>query len=555
MSIFGSKSGDKSPKKTSCIATRITLAALACVLAGFASMSAISAYFEMGDMSNALQTAERQAATLVAAQASGGLRFKKADKLDQVFADLDEEPTFTGVYFAAFDPSGVLITERGDVSQHSDLLETALDQSIAEGTQTFRSEGVYELVMTPVYFGDAETPIGFVGLAWDSSEQYAAIWSHIALVSLISLGVCAIVLFVFRTFVQRQVAVPITQLTNGIGELANGNTEISIVGADRKDQIGEIVAAVQIFRDNMIESERLKAEQVEQAALRDRRRAVIDGAIEEFEASASEAVSSVSQAAGEMQSAAEALAVTANETTSQSASVANVTEETSSNVRNVASSAEELSASIQEITRQVMESSQMSRKAVIDADSTSDSVKTLADSAQKIGEVVNLIQDIAEQTNLLALNATIEAARAGEAGKGFAVVATEVKALAEQTAKATDQISQQIEAIQGATTNAVDSIAGISETIRNLDEIAATISTGMEEQGSATQEIAHNVQLAAAGTTSAVETISGVSQSVQETESSSSRVLESSTDLAMQAETLRQSIDGFLTKIRSRYDN
>ncbi|MEO1248686.1 MAG: methyl-accepting chemotaxis protein [Pseudomonadota bacterium] len=518
-------------------------------------MSAISAYFELGDMSKQLQKAERQAATLVSAQASGGLRFKKADKLDQVFADLDAEPTFTGIYFAAFDPSGVLITERGDISQYSGLLESALDQSIGEGAQTFQSEGFYHMVMTPVFFGDGEAPIGYVGIAWDSSAEFAAIMRHIGLVALISLGICAVVLAVFRAFVQRLVAVPITNLTDGIGALASGNTEISIVGADRKDQIGEIVAAVQVFRDNMIESDRLKAEQVEQAALRDRRRAIIDGAIEEFESTASVAVSSVSTAAGEMQTAAEALAVTANQTTSQSASVASVTEETSSNVRNVASSAEELSASIQEITRQVMESSQMSRKAVMDADSTSDSVKTLAESAQKIGEVVNLIQDIAEQTNLLALNATIEAARAGEAGKGFAVVATEVKALAEQTAKATDQISQQIEAIQGATTNAVDSIAGISETIRNLDEIAATISSGMEEQGAATQEIAHNVQLAAAGTTSAVETISGVSQSVQETESSSSRVLESSTDLAMQAETLRQSIDGFLTKIRSRYDN
>ncbi|MEO1189132.1 MAG: hypothetical protein AAFW60_08665, partial [Pseudomonadota bacterium] len=217
MSIFGSKSGDKSPKRTSCIATRITLAALACVLTGFVTMSAISAYFEMGDMSKQLQTAEKQAATLVSAQASGGLRFKKADKLDQLFAELDEEPTFTGVYFVAFDANGVLITERGDISEHTALLETALDQSIAEGVQTFRSEGVYELLMTPVYFGDGETPIGFVGLAWDSAAEYAAIWSHIALVSLISLGVCAIVLFVFRTFVQRQVAVPITQLTEGIG--------------------------------------------------------------------------------------------------------------------------------------------------------------------------------------------------------------------------------------------------------------------------------------------------------------------------------------------------
>ena len=277
----------------------------------------------------------------------------------------------------------------------------------------------------------------------------------------------------------------------------------------------------------------------------------MEGLTQAFSDKVGHLVGLVSSAATQLQSTAQSMTGTADVTTRQASNVASAAEEASANVQTVASSAEELASSIAEISRQVAQSAKIASKAADDARRTDTVVRALADGARTIGEVVGLISNIAGQTNLLALNATIEAARAGDAGKGFAVVASEVKSLATQTAKATDQISQQISQIQAATAEAVAAIQGISSTIGEVNEIAAGIAAAVEEQGAATQEIARNVQRASSGTREVTTNIAGVSEGARSTGSAAGQVLGAAGELSRQSEQLSGEVRQFIAAVKA----
>jgi methyl-accepting chemotaxis protein len=349
----------------------------------------------------------------------------------------------------------------------------------------------------------------------------------------------------------RSIAVPVTGMTDAMTKLAEGDQSIAVPLLDSKDEIGSMARAVEIFKQGIVEAARLAAAQRAEQTRKEQRQSVVDGAITEFDAQVGRSLEAFAAAAGSMRGTAQSMSATASEASQLASTVASASAQALTNVQTVAAASEEMAASIAEISRQVTQSTDVAAKAVEEAARTNETVQGLAEAAQRIGEVVKLIQDIAAQTNLLALNATIEAARAGEAGKGFAVVASEVKALANQTGKATEEIASQISQIQAATGSAVTAIQGIYSTIGQISEIATTIAAAIEEQGAATGEITRNAQQTARGTEEVSRTIGGVSDAASKTGSAASEVLASSGELGRQAELLRGEVDTFLTKIRA----
>jgi methyl-accepting chemotaxis protein len=349
------------------------------------------------------------------------------------------------------------------------------------------------------------------------------------------------------------IARPLTRLNGALGRMADGELGVEIPGANRGDEVGDIAKTVVVIASNAEEKARqeaiAKAKEDEIAAAR-RKQEMIKLA-DDFEGAVGEIIETVSSAATELEASASTLKVTAERSQELTGGVAAASEEASTNVQSVASASEELSSSVNEISRQVQDSARIAAEAVRQAEQTNGRISQLSQSANRIGDVVELINTIAGQTNLLALNATIEAARAGEAGRGFAVVASEVKALAEQTAKATGEISQQISAMQAETAQSVTAIAEIGKTIDQMSEIASAIASAVEEQGAATQEISRNVQQAAQGTVQVSSNIADVQRGATETGAASSQLLGAAQSLSTDSNRLKMAVDRFLGTVRA----
>jgi methyl-accepting chemotaxis protein len=344
---------------------------------------------------------------------------------------------------------------------------------------------------------------------------------------------------------------PIGELKTVMEAFARNELKADVPGVERRDEVGEMARTVEVFKKNGLEVERMKADQLatEQRTAAQRRADMIKLA-NDFETAVGEIIETVSSASTELEASARTLTSTAERSQQVTTMVAAASEEASANVQSVASATEEMASSVNEISRQVQTSASIANAAVDQARKTNDGVGELAKAASRIGDVVELINTIAGQTNLLALNATIEAARAGEAGRGFAVVAAEVKALAEQTAKATGEISQQISSIQNATQESVGAIKEIGDTIGRMSEIASTIALAVEQQGAATQEISRNVQQAAQGTQQVSSNITDAQRGASETGSASSQVLSAAQSLSRDSNRLKTEVGRFLDTVR-----
>ncbi|MCF4126628.1 methyl-accepting chemotaxis protein [Methylobacterium sp. SyP6R] len=371
------------------------------------------------------------------------------------------------------------------------------------------------------------------------------------LMNLLGVAASLLIAAVMALMVSRTLAMPLRAMAALMQRLAQGDKSIVVAGVERGDEVGAMARAVEVFRRNAIEADRLAAAQAAEDEARMRRARLVDDLARAFEQTVSGLTAGLAGAATEMEATARSMTDVAEETTRQTVTVAGAASQTSANVQTVAAASEEMTASIQEIVQQVNQSSRIAARAVEDAARTNATVQRLAGTAERINDFVATVSSIASQTNLLALNATIEAARAGAAGRGFAVVAAEVKELAGQTGKATDEIGARIGEIQEATRATVGDIRQIAKVIEDMSTYAASIAAAMEEQGSAVQEITRNVQQAARGTEQVTGNIAGVRDGAGQTSQAASQVLGAAQELSRQSEMLRHEVTSFLGRVKA----
>jgi methyl-accepting chemotaxis protein len=537
------------------IGRKVTAAFVAAIVGGFVVIMGLQASMQYEDTVQ-LATHDARVKTDMLANATK-TSFVASDgaSIETEFMPLANSNEVQLTTLRAVDPNGVLAEFSNprfapyDLTADKDLIEAVL---AGKGAQARSAKG-HIIITVPVVTGKSKRLVGALQIAWSLDQQINAILNQMRNQIAICLIALLIQIGLLNLLLSRMVIKPLRAMAGAMADLADGDINVSVPGADRHDEIGAMAESVTVFRDNAQAIGRMHAEQAaSDAKAEEVKRVALIGMADRFQRTVIRLVEGIASSAAGMADSAGQMASVADQASGQSKNVARESDDIQSNVRSAAAAATELASSIGGITDQVSHSARIASEAVSHADRTNATVQGLMTNAERIGQVVGLIHAIAKQTNLLALNATIEAARAGEAGKGFAVVATEVKGLADQTAKATDEISAQVNAMQAVTREAADAIGSIGKTITEIDSIAGDITQSVREQNSATQEIARAVEMAALGTQEVSATIASLAHTADSAGTTAGSVLTAACGLSDQTRTLAAEVERFLSEVRDQ---